>query len=34
MAKFYDETMEIPRDISYQLTALLINYLLEIFDKK
>jgi hypothetical protein len=30
----YDKTMEFPRDISYQLTTLLLNYLPENLDKK
>jgi len=34
MAKSYDKTMEIPRDILYQLTTLQIKKLFKIFDKK
>jgi len=34
MAKFYDKTMEFPRDISYQLRTLQVNKLFENFDKK
>jgi hypothetical protein len=33
MVKFYDETMEFPRDISYQISALLQNYVFENFDE-
>ncbi len=34
MVKFYDETMEFPRDIPYQISTLLQNYLFENFDEK
>ena len=34
MVKFYDETMVFPGDISYQISALLQNYLFENFDEK
>jgi len=34
MVKSYDETMEFPRDITYQLSTLLRNFLFENFDKK
>ena len=34
MVKFYDETMEFPGDISYQISTLLQNYLFENFDEK
>jgi len=34
IGQFYDETMEFPRDISFQLSTLLQNYLLENFDEK